>query len=160
MRKLSVLTCVADPPVSGGTRPATGCSALRRLAALTGTLVGFGSADEPLVDVAGAAAGTRLPARTCVPLQSRDIGREVVLVFESGNPESPIVLGVVQPEESREVEIDGQTIVVSAQHTLTFECGEASITLNRDGKIVIRGAHVVSHAAGVNRIRGGSVQLN
>jgi hypothetical protein len=92
---------------------------------------------------------------------------------DAENPESPIVLGVIQNERraldagktrpangERVVEIDGNTIVVSAQETLTLRCGEASITLSRDGKIVIRGMHVVSHAAGANCIRGGSVQLN
>jgi hypothetical protein len=41
-----------------------------------------------------------------------------------------------------------------------LRCGEASISLSRDGKVVIRGRHIVSHASGVNRIRGGSVELN
>jgi hypothetical protein len=71
-----------------------------------------------------------------------------------GNAEAP---GQV---ETHEFEIDGKTIVLNAAHTITLRCGQASITLNRDGKIVIRGTHVVSHASGVNRIRGGSVELN
>jgi hypothetical protein len=41
-----------------------------------------------------------------------------------------------------------------------LRCGEGSITLTRDGKIVLRGKHIVTHASGVNRIRGGSVELN
>jgi hypothetical protein len=51
-------------------------------------------------------------------------------------------------------------VSITARESITLKCGDASITLNRDGKIVLRGAHVVSHASGVNRIRGGSVELN
>jgi hypothetical protein len=51
-------------------------------------------------------------------------------------------------------------MVVSAKHELVLRCGRASITLDSDGKVTIRGTQVVSHASGVNLIRGGSVQLN
>ena len=77
--------------------------------------------------------------------------------------ESPIVVGLIQPNRaaaSVEITVDGRDISVTAQDSITLKCGEASITLNRDGKVVIRGKHVVTQASGVNRIRGGSVQLN
>ena len=74
-----------------------------------------------------------------------------------------VVLGVIQPENASDavdVSADGRNVTVSAEDSITLSCGDASITLNRDGKIVIRGAYVVSHSSGINRIRGGSVQLN
>ena len=37
---------------------------------------------------------------------------------------------------------------------------EASITLTRAGKVLIQGSYVSSRSTGVNRIKGGSVQLN
>ena len=61
---------------------------------------------------------------------------------------------------SVEVTVDGKHVALSAHDSITLRCGDASITLNREGKIVIRGAHVVTHASGVNRIRGASVELN
>ena len=131
--------------------------------AVTGTLVGFDRAGAPLVRLAAGAVHEQLTARTCVPLGRRDIGKEIVLV--RADSDRAIVLGVLQPStqpevEPREAVVDGKTVVLSAQDTITLRCGEASITLNRHGKIVIRGVHVVTHAEGVNRIRGGSVQLN
>ncbi|MEP7119602.1 MAG: hypothetical protein ABJE95_01785, partial [Byssovorax sp.] len=36
----------------------------------------------------------------------------------------------------------------------------SSITLTRAGKILIRGAYVLTRSSGVNRIQGGSVQIN
>ncbi|MEW5071937.1 hypothetical protein AB1P14_09365, partial [Pseudomonas aeruginosa] len=38
--------------------------------------------------------------------------------------------------------------------------GKASITLTRAGKVIIRGAYLSSRSTGVNRIKGGSVQIN
>lgn len=67
----------------------------------------------------------------------------------------------VRPDRfNREFQIDGDTVVFNAKQSIVLRCGEASITLQSDGKVVIRGIHVISHAKGVNRIRGGSVQLN
>jgi hypothetical protein len=88
-----------------------------------------------------------------VPLEAHDVDRDVVLLFENGDPKKPIVMGVLRrPEEP-------QTIVLTAAESIVLKCGQSSVTLS-DGKVVVRGLHVVTHAAGVNRIRGGSVQIN
>jgi hypothetical protein len=34
------------------------------------------------------------------------------------------------------------------------------LTLTHAGKVLIRGAYVLSRSSGVNRIKGGSVQIN
>ena len=41
-----------------------------------------------------------------------------------------------------------------------LRCGKASITLTREGKVLIKGAYLSSRSSGVNRIKGGSVQIN
>ena len=126
---------------------------------VTGIFVGVAPRGLPLVDV----SGVRLLARSCVQLHVRDVGKEVLVAFDSAHPETPIVLGVIQPPivpEAMEVTMDGKNVALSAHDSITLRCGDASITLNREGKIVIRGAHVVTHASGVNRIRGASVELN
>jgi len=120
--------------------------------ASVGKLVGLAADRGPIVTVDGSTG--RIPARTCLPLDSDDVGRDVVLLFEGGNRDKPIVMGLVQRPGER------KAIVLTAEDGITLRSGVASITLDRDGKIVIRGAHVVSHASGVNRIRGGSVELN
>ncbi len=129
----------------------------------SGVLAGFTASGEPLVDVPGDPPLTELLARSCVALHVDDIGRDVVVLFEGGDQQRPIVIGVVQPpllSDGPEMIGDGKHLVVSADESITLRCGEASITLSRTGKIIIRGQHLVSDAAGVNRIRGGSVQLN
>lgn len=101
--------------------------------------------------------------------------QQVVLVFEDGDALRPIVTGLVQPLQLREAapaarvelpggpteaRVDGKRLTFEAADEIVLRCGPASITLRRNGAVVIRGAHVVSHSSGVNRIRGGAVHIN
>jgi hypothetical protein len=142
-------------------------------------------AGEALVDYPGNPHGA-LRARTTLGL---DVGRlhelaanrrEVLLVFESERSDRPIIVGLLdaQPEEtpdptaesplppegdtarSREALIDGRRVVLEARDEIELRCGEASITLRRNGRVVIRGVYVETRSRGVNRIKGGSVQIN
>lgn len=54
----------------------------------------------------------------------------------------------------------GRNLVLEGEEQVVLRCGKALIELHKDGKLIIRGAHVVSHADGVHRIRGGSIQIN
>lgn len=56
--------------------------------------------------------------------------------------------------------IDGKRVVITGEEEVELRCGEASITLSKSGKLVIRGASVETRARGTNRIKGGSVQIN
>jgi hypothetical protein len=143
--------------------PTRSIPAASRHGFVTATLVGFSRTGAPLLDIPGEPPSTHIASRSCVSLNSGDVGKHVVIAHDADQPGSPIVIGVIQPSIATmavEVSADGKRVVVSAGEVITLKCGEASITLNRDGKVVIRGKHVVTHASGVNRIRGGSVQLN
>jgi hypothetical protein len=144
---------------------------------VVGTLVGISDVGEPLVEHALRLDSKRpTPARSTVPWDHGQIGRPVVLAFERGDPRSPIILGIlVQPSDSRPgpedsrsggtqttvaVERDGEQLVLTAEREIVLRCGEASITLTRAGKILLRGTYLLSRSSGVNRIKGGSVQIN
>jgi hypothetical protein len=139
-------------------------------AVVVGTLVGFtDNGATPLVTYRGQPTAAALAARTTVDVHAAHIARDVVLMFESGDPASPIITGIIRGSSDRtlsalpgrvEVDADGERLVVSANQGLVLRCGKASITLSADGRIVVRGTHVVSHSSGVNRIKGGSVQVN
>ena len=141
------------------------------------TLVGLNDASLPLVRHTLDPTGRVMLARSTVALDSKHVGREVVIAFESGDIERPIVLGILwRPDERFRAEaavaqttvnqpfiqanMDGDRLVLTAQNEIVLRCGEASLTLTRGGKVVLRGAYVLSHSSGVNRIRGGSVQIN
>jgi hypothetical protein len=123
----------------------------------------------PLVRFAGQAGESAVAARSSVDLHGPHIGRSVVLVFEQGDPARPIVIGVLRgatgwPQADKpaqvDVDADGQRLIVSAKEQLVLRCGKASITLTKAGKVLIEGAYLLSRSTGVNRIKGGSVQLN
>jgi hypothetical protein len=132
-----------------------------------GVLLGFDDAGEPLVAFPGNPEETALQARSTAQLADADIGREVALLFEGGDPRSPLVIGLVQhPARNRSApeavhaDIDDERILLRADREIVLKCGKASITLTREGKVLIRGAYLLSRSSGVNRIKGGSVQVN
>ncbi len=56
--------------------------------------------------------------------------------------------------------IDGKRVVLEGKEEIVLKCGDASITLTKAGKISIRGKYLINRSSGVNRIMGGSVQVN
>ena len=65
------------------------------------------------------------------------------------------------PVPSRvEAKVDGKRVVIEGKDEIVLTCGQASITLKRNGKVVIKGVQLETRASGVNRIKGGSVQIN
>ena len=59
-----------------------------------------------------------------------------------------------------EVLVDGKPIAIEASDQLVLRCGESSITLHANGRVVIKGNEIESHARGTNRIKGGAVRVN
>lgn len=139
-----------------------------------GELVGFmDDGVTPLVIYPGQPGSAAIAARMIPGLRGADIGRQVVLMFDAGAPTQPIIMGCLQAQrswpsadelaeqpEQVAVEADGQRLVVSAREEIVLRCGQASITLTRAGKVLIKGTYLLSRSSGVNRIKGGSIQLN
>jgi len=123
---------------------------------------------SPLVVYPAHPGVSALRARSVVDLYGFHVGQGVVLSFENGDPLLPIIMGVLRreadtalaPTPGIEVVADGERTVVSARQQLVFQCGKASITLTRAGKVLIQGSYISSRSTGVNRIKGGAVQLN
>jgi hypothetical protein len=132
-------------------------------------LTGSSNCGFPLVDFPANPASEPISARHICKLEPTDFGRHVVLTFENNDPTKPIILGVLQPggigpitnqPEPTSVTVDGEEITFTAFKQIILRCGQASITLTRGGKILISGAYVLSRSSGVNRIKGGTVQIN
>jgi hypothetical protein len=138
--------------------------------AVVGELVGItDDGATALVVFPGRSDSSAVRGRSVIDLHGADIGRQVVLMFEGTDLSRPIVMGVVRGPDSCpldpspgnvEVDADGRRMVVTAKEQLVLRCGKASITLTKAGKVLIEGTYVSSRASGVNRVKGGSVQLN
>jgi hypothetical protein len=126
-----------------------------------GAFLGFGE-ESPLVVFPGNPEETALPARSLCELTSDMIGSEVALLFQEGDPRKPLIVGrIVKPGASApQVLRDGESVKITARERIELRCGKATIIMDKDGRITIRGAHIVSHASGAQRIRGGSINLN
>ncbi len=131
-----------------------------------GLLVGFDDSGYPLVTYPGNDSDAGTPARSTTDLGAEDIGRELALMFENGDPAYPLVLGRMHrpagvPARGGVIaESDGKRLELRADQEIVLRCGRASITLTRAGKILLRGAYLLSRSSGVNRVKGGSVQIN
>ncbi len=138
--------------------------------AVTGTLIGF--KDEgctPLVLFPGQSSSVAVPAASVIDVHGTHIGRQVMLIFENGDPRRPVIMGLLRgpqawpvPEQPGRIEVDadGERLIISAKEQLVLRCGKASITLTKAGKVLIQGAYVSNRSSGVIRIKGGAVQIN
>ncbi|RWP46181.1 DUF6484 domain-containing protein [Mesorhizobium sp.] len=128
-----------------------------------GIFLGFGE-DSPLVVFPGNPQETAVSARSLAELTSDMIGAEVALLFQDGDPGRPLIVGrIVDPARNSNVPQiirDGEQVRITANERIELRCGKATIIMEKDGRIIIRGTYLTSHASAANRIRGGSVNLN
>lgn len=114
-------------------------------------------------------AGPRV-ARSALGVQ-RDGDEErslVLLGFEGDDPLRPIILGFVHDALFAEADSTAQqrsveappVIVVEARDSLELRCGESSITMDRAGRVRVKGTQVVSRSSGLQRIKGSTVEIN
>jgi hypothetical protein len=169
--KREISGAVLEIPTSSG--PPDGMDYRAGLSVVVGILSGFGEDGRPYVVVSGSTLEESLAARSIVDLSESELGCHVVLAFESGDRGAPIVMGVLQEPNGRinrpnrapvapaaESERQRETLTLTAKQEIVLRCGQASVTLTRAGKILLRGAYLLSRSSGVNRIKGGSVQIN
>lgn len=171
-------------------------------APLPGCCVGWLCADATLarllVDYRGSRNGPQ-GARAAIKLDRETIARAVesrqgvLLQFEDGRFDLPIVVGLVEPPTSlveellqappaarsvpanaspsespsasptshrTEARVDGRRVVLEGTEEVVLKCGEASITLKKDGKVILKGAYIETRSTGLNRIKGASVKIN
>ena len=155
---------VAVAPQSGAPDPA---------APVVGRVVGVNERGALLVEVED---GQPVPARAVSGIAAGDagelLGREVLVVYERGDVARPIVTAVMPSafeselrvpegeEAALDARIDGDYVTLEARRRLVLRCGKASIVIDADGKITIRGAHLFQRSTGPIRIKGGHVDIN
>jgi hypothetical protein len=139
--------------------------------AVIARLHSFDLVNQPLITAVPGLPDEVVAARSTVPLASVPVGSTLVVLFECGDVRRPIIVGVLEAQEASpeaqgsltqtvSVHADDDRVVLSADREIVLRCGQASITLTKSGKVLIQGAYVSSRSSGVNRIKGGSVQIN
>jgi hypothetical protein len=139
--------------------------------AVTARFDGFDLSNQPLISGVPGLPGEVVAARSTLPLRNEPVGSTLVVLFDQGNVRRPLIVGVLreQPpadtvrnadERTVSVQTDDDRIVLSADREIVLRCGKASITLTRAGKVLIHGAYVSTRSSGLNRITGGSVEIN
>lgn len=98
----------------------------------------------------------------------------VLLAFERGDLSRPIVLGFIgdsltstarrtetfMREKEWSVRLDRKSVVFDAENEIVLRCGKSSVTLRKDGTIVLKGVDIVSRAIQTNKIKGANVMIN
>jgi hypothetical protein len=142
-----------------------------------GTIVSLSSGGTPELQLEP--GGPVVAARLALPATRQRIEDAIarclpaVVLFEGGDRSKPLVVAFVeplqpqppvsQPEEKNpviEADVDGKRVKVTAQDEIVLQCGSASVTLRRNGRVIIRGTYVETRSEGTNRIKGGQVQIN
>ena len=130
----------------------------------------FDLLERPQIHQLAARPDSVVACRSTVALRRAMIGHEVLVVFEDGDAERPIIVGVIEPHALQEqpaegvpgvrVEVDGERHVIEAEREIVLRCGDASITLTRAGKVIIRGNYILSRSTGYNKIKGAAIDIN
>ncbi|MFP2933136.1 DUF6484 domain-containing protein [Pyxidicoccus sp. 3LG] len=146
-----------------------------------GWVVGTTVDGSALVDFPGNVAGP-LPARSSLTLEPGSLARAAsdrqgaILLFENGDPSLPLLVGLLQApshtplidaalersleDVPKEARVDGRKVVIEGRDEVVLRCGKATLTLRRDGQVLLRGVNIRTEAEEVQRIKGGKVQIN
>ncbi len=100
----------------------------------------------------------------------------VLLIFEGNDFALPIVIGKLSDTVpvtddvfgdgqldsnlSRFLSVDGEAVVLEAGKEIVLRCGQSSILLRKNGKIVVKGAEIISRSSGKNKLKGATVNIN
>lgn len=146
---------------------------------VVGRIVRIMDDGRPLVDYPGNSRGP-VEARSIIDQlpdsadEVHPINIPVLLVFDQGDSRRPIVVGLIQnsfrsssekevilsSDRVDDLRVDGNRISFDAKDEIILRCGKSSLRLRRDGKIILKGAQLVSRASGENKIKGASVKIN
>jgi hypothetical protein len=86
-------------------------------------------------------------------------GDSVLVWFSGDEEERGVIVGRIGPTLAAPPGTPDE-LIFKARKNLTIECGDGSITLRGDGKILIKGKDLVSRAQRMNRVKGGAVSIN
>lgn len=150
MTKLSSVIPLYDPADANGLATAL-------LSSARGQLVEIGADGQLVVALPG---GQQI---ACDWLEQSGIGRvalqqgDAVLVMVDASLSRGVVVGRIGAYRAPAAE---PSVTIEATESVVLKCGESSVDLRADGKLMVRGDDVLVRAKGTQRIRAGTVAIN
>ena len=53
-----------------------------------------------------------------------------------------------------------ETLLLEAEKRIEIRCGDSSLVLEENGKVVLRGSYLLSRSTGPNKVKGATIELN
>ncbi len=140
-----------------------------------GRIAGLDDCGRILVDYG---QGRCNPARLVAGLNRFELStsankeREVLLNFANGDADRPIIVALMadplddlvcltpDQAQAQDLKVDDETVLIEAHKEIVLKCGQSSILMRKDGKIVLKGIEIVSRAKAANKVKGASVHIN
>lgn len=129
------------------------------------------SQGEVLLDLDLDGTTTAVWASVAGAIDESSIGRTAVVMFIAGEWARPLVIGLVHSGDAAQARAAAEAappaaaapekrVVVEAGDALTLKCGKASLTMQKNGRMILRGTDIASYASGTQRINGAIVEVN
>ena len=87
------------------------------------------------------------------------VGDRVLALLPAGS-EPGVVCGRIGRYRAPEPAAPSKRVTIEATETLSLKCGESTVDLRADGKVMIRGEDVLVRARRTQRIKAGTVNIN
>jgi hypothetical protein len=130
-------------------------------APVCGRLASLSETGQPFVTFAGIVepiAARSIVSPAGIPDAAALANAEVLLVFEEGDWTRPIIVGFVSDRLLRSTV--PPRLVLEARDELQLRCGDSTVSLAQDGRVVVKGTRLTSRATEYNKIRGAVVLIN
>ena len=94
------------------------------------------------------------------PTLTLSLGDRVLVLLPAAEAERGCVLGVVADYESPRPEPAPSALRLEAAERVEIRCGESALTMDAEGRVLLKGKDVVTRATRTQKIRGGTVHIN
>ncbi len=95
------------------------------------------------------------------PTLSLSLGAQVLVLLPGAGEERGVVLGLVAPYETPRPDTSAPAeLTLEASRRIELKCGESALTMDAEGRVLVRGRDIVTRAKRTQKIRGGTVHIN
>ena len=94
------------------------------------------------------------------PTLTLSLGDRVLVLLPAEDGGRGVVLGRIAPYESPGPDPVPATLRLEARQRVELHCGESALTMDAEGRVLLKGRDIVTRARRSQKIRGGTVHIN